>query len=372
MIAGRTDAAVIGGGVIGLAIAFELAGRGRRVTLFERGEPGAATSAVAAGMLAPASESERNAAPLVAFQIDSLRRYRDFAAAVSESSGLCCGYRSEGTLWVARHRDDELELEHLASVQRELGLASRMVSAREVRQLEPYAGPRAIGGLLVADDHQVDPRRLLAALTLAAERRGVQLQRQTRVDAVQPSGGGVRIASEHGELLADTAVIAAGVWSEERISTPAPPLGLRPVKGQLLRLRGEPLIQHVVRTPDVYLVPRRGGELIVGASEEEQGFDAEPTAGAVFDLLRDAWEVLPGIYDLHLDEISVGFRPAVRDHLPVIGPAGAPGVYLATGHYRSGVLLAPATAYWLAEAIETGGTPALLAELQAPRLAGAL
>ena len=374
MTAERTEVAVIGGGVIGLAVAFELAGRGRRVTLLERGEPGAEASAVAAGMLAPTSESEGNAVTLLNLQLDSLGRYREFTEAVSELSGLDCGYRSEGALWAARHRDDELELEHLAALQRDRGLTSRMVGAREVRELEPYVTPRAVGGLLVEDDHQVDPRRLLPALALAVERRGVELRRQTRVSGVFPEAGGVRIAyGESDELVADVAVIAAGVWSEDRLETPAPPLGLRPVKGQLLRLRGEPLIEHVVRTPDVYLVPRRDGELIVGASEEEQGFDAQPTAGAVFELLRDAWEVLPGIYDLHLDEISVGFRPAVRDHLPVIGPAdgtGANGVFVATGHYRNGILLAPATAWWLAEAIEGGGTPPLLADLQASRLAG--
>ena len=370
MTAERTDVAVIGGGVIGLAVAFELAGRGRRVTLFDRGELGRETSAVAAGMLAPTSESEKNQAPLVAFQLDSLRRYPGWVAAVSAASGIDCGHRTEGTLWVARHRDDELELEHLASVQRDRGLTSRLVTAREVRELEPYVTPRAIGGLLVDGDHQIDPRRLLAALEAAVERRGVDLRRNARVDSIACAATGIRVTNGDSAVLADSAVIAAGVWSEDEILTPAPPLGLRPVKGQLLRLRGDQLIQHVVRTPDVYIVPRSDGELIIGASEEEQGFDAQPTAGAVFDLLRDAWEVLPGIYDLHLDEISVGFRPAVRDHLPVVGAGGAPGVYLATGHYRNGILLAPATAHWLAEQIETGQTPPLLRELAASRLAG--
>ena len=369
---------MIGGGVIGLAVAFELAGRGRRVALLESGEPGALTggrpSAVAAGMLAPTSESEGNAAALLRFQLDSLRRYPEFVAAVSEAGGLDCGYRDEGALWAARHRDDQLELEHLHALQQSRGLTSRLVTAREARQLEPYLTPRVVGGLLVEGDHQIDPRRLLPALTAAVHQRGVELHRNTAVDAVQPERGGVRITHDSGELLADLAVIAAGVWSEDGLQSPAPTLGLRPVKGQLLRLRGAPLIRHVVRTPDIYLVPRSDGELIAGASEEEQGFDDQPTAGAVFDLLRDAWEVLPGVYDLHLDEISVGFRPAVRDHLPVIGPADAaraPGVFLATAHYRNGILLAPATAYWLAEAIDSGQTPPLLQDLQAARLADA-
>ena len=373
----RTEVAVVGGGMIGLAVAFELAGRGRRVALLERGEPGALTggrpSAVAAGMLAPTSESEGNAAALLRFQLDSLRRYPQFVVAVSEAGGLDCGYRDEGALWAARHRDDQLELEHLHALQQSRGLTSRLVTAREARQLEPYLTPRVVGGLLVEGDHQIDPRRLLPALTAAVHRRGVELHRNTAVGAVQPENGGVRITHDGGELLADLAVIAAGVWSEDGLQSPAPTLGLRPVKGQLLRLRGAPLIRHVVRTPDIYLVPRSDGELIVGASEEEQGFDDQPTAGAVFDLLRDAWEVLPGVYDLHLDEISVGFRPAVRDHLPVIGPADARanGVFLATAHYRNGILLAPATAYWLAEAIDGGQTPPLLQDLQAARLADA-
>ena len=370
------EIAVIGGGIIGLAVAFELAGRGRRVALLERDQPGALTggrpSAVAAGMLAPTSESEGNAAALLNFQLDSLRRYPQFVADVSAAGGLDCGYRDEGALWAARHRDDQLELEHLHALQHSRGLNSRLVTAREARQLEPYLTPRVVGGLLVEGDHQIDPRLLLPALTAAVQQRGVELRRNTAVHAVQPQNGTVRIAHDHGELLADLAVIAAGVWSQDRLQSPAPTLGLRPVKGQLLRLRGQPLIQRVVRTPDIYLVPRRDGELIVGASEEEQGFDHQPTAGAVFDLLRHAWEVLPGIYDLHLDEISVGFRPAVRDHLPVIGPAADPpadNVFLATAHYRNGILLAPATAYWLAEAIHSGQTPPLLQDLQAARLA---
>ena len=373
MTAERTEVVVIGGGVIGLAAAFELAGRGRRVVLLERGELGAEASAVAAGMLAPTSESEGSPALLLDIQLDSLRRYPEFVAAVSRAGGLDCGYRSEGSLWVARQRDDQIELEHLAALQRERGLHSRLLTARETRNIEPYVAPRAVGGLLVDGDHQIDPRRLLPALISAAQQRGVDLRPHTRVDGVFAEQGGIRIICGDAELSADIAVIAAGVWSEDGIATPAPTLGLRPVKGQLLRLRGEPLIQHVVRTPDIYLVPRSDGELIVGASEEEQGFNDQPTAGAVFDLLRDAWEVLPGVYDLHLDEISVGFRPAVRDHLPVIGPANsgsAPGVFLATAHYRNGILLAPATAYWLAEAIDSGRTPPLLEPFQAPRLAG--
>jgi glycine oxidase len=157
------------------------------------------------------------------------------------------------------------------------------------------------------------------------------------------------------------------VWSGD-VDAPLPPLGLRPVKGQLVRLGGPELLRHVVRSPDVYLVPRRGGELLVGATMEEQGFDGLPTAGAVLDLLREAWRILPGTYDLAVIELSVGFRPAVRDHRPVIGATSTHGLYVATGHFRNGVLLAPATAHHLADWIVEGRRPPALAPFGVERM----
>jgi glycine oxidase len=176
-------------------------------------------------------------------------------------------------------------------------------------------------------------------------------------------------------VRSEVVVLAGGVWSGD-IGAPVPELGLRPVKGQLVRLTGPELVRHVVRSPDVYLVPRRGGELLVGATMEEQGLDALPKAGAVLDLLREAWRLLPGIDDLAVAELSVGFRPAVRDHLPVIGGTATRGFYVATGHFRNGVLLAPATAHHLAEWIVSGAAPTALApfrveRLEAPVVAGA-
>jgi glycine oxidase len=176
------------------------------------------------------------------------------------------------------------------------------------------------------------------------------------------------------QVACDVAVVAAGVWSGA-LEAPLPPLGLRPVKGQLVRLAGPELVRHVVRTPEVYLVPRHGGELLVGATMEEQGLDGLPTAGATLELLREAWRVLPGIYDLAVTELSVGFRPALRDHRPVISAAATQGLFVATGHFRNGVLLAPATAHYLAEWIVAGSRPTALApfgleRLEAPVVAG--
>src|SRR5262249_47797788 len=169
------------------------------------------------------------------------------------------------------------------------------------------------------------------------------------------------------EIRCDAAVLAAGVWSEGGAGPTAPP-GIPPVQGELGRLIWAAPGRDIARSPGRYLGSRRGGELLVGATMEEQGLDAMPTAGAVLDLLGEAWRLLPAIYDLALTEVSVGFRPAVRDHLPVIGASSPRGLYVATGHFRNGVLLAPATAHHLADWIVTGAAPAALAPFGVERL----
>jgi glycine oxidase len=169
------------------------------------------------------------------------------------------------------------------------------------------------------------------------------------------------------EIECGAAVLAAGVWTRE-VAAPGPSWPVRPVKGQIVRLAGPPLLDRVIRHPRVYLVPRRDGELVVGATMEEQGLDPDPTAGAVMELLRDAWQLLPGIYDLRVVELAVGFRPAVPDHLPLIGAAATGGLFLATGHFRHGILLAPATGHHLAELIGGGAAPPELAPFDPGRL----
>lgn len=368
----RSEVIVVGGGVTGLAVAHELARRGREVLVLDRDDvPGVATHA-AAGMLAPTSEADLTERSLVDLELDSLGRYPGFVAAIEGLSGRSCGYRTEGTLWVALNRDQEGDLERLSAFQRAKGLAARPLSPEEVLAREPHLSGRIVAGLLAEGDHQVDPRALAAALRTALARLGGRVAIGCRATRIEHAAGQVEaVSGVAGEVAfrvpCEVVVLAAGVWSEE-VAAPVPPLGLRPVKGQLVRLAGPDLVSHVVRTPEVYLVPRQGGALLVGATMEEQGFDALPTAGAVLDLLREAWRLLPGVYDLAVTELSVGFRPAVRDHRPVIGGTATRGLYVATGHFRNGVLLAPATAHHLAEWIVGGSAPAALAPFRVERL----
>jgi glycine oxidase len=368
----QSEVVVVGGGVVGLSVAYELARRGRRVLVVDRDElPGIATRA-AAGMLAPTSEADLADRTLVELELDSLRRYPGFIAGIETLTGRSCGHRRDGTLWVALNRDQEGDLERLATMQRAKGLAASWLSARDTLAREPHLSGRVVSGLLIDGDHQVDPRALAAALRTAIAALGGQVVTGCRATRIDDEAGRVRgvsgdVDGEAFRVACEVAVLAAGVWSGE-VTAPLPPLGLRPVKGQLVRLAGPELVRHVVRSPDVYLVPRRGGELLLGATMEEQGLDALPTAGAILDLLREAWRILPGVYDLAVIELSVGFRPAVRDHRPVIGAAATRGLYVATGHFRNGVLLSPATAHYLAEWIAEGVPPLALESFGVERL----
>jgi glycine oxidase len=368
----RSEVTVVGGGVVGLSVAYELARRGREVLVLDRDDLAGVATHAAAGMLAPTSEADLTERALVELELDSLARYPEFVAGIEGLSDRSCGLRTEGTLWVALNRDQDGDLERLFAMQRGKGLAARRLSAEQVLEREPHLSGRIVAGLLAEADHQVDPRALAEALRGALARLGGAVVTGCHVTRIEHGGGAVAAVSGMAadrpfRVSCEVAVLAGGVWSED-VDAPVPPLGLRPVKGQLVRLAGPELVRHVVRSPDVYLVPRRGGELLIGATMEEQGLDARPMAGAVLDLLREAWRLLPGIYDLTVSELSVGFRPAVRDHLPVIGAAATRGLYVATGHFRNGVLLAPATAHHLAEWIVRGSAPAALAPFGVERL----
>jgi len=363
------DVVVVGGGVIGLAVSWRLAADGARVTVCDP-EPGRGASWAAAGMLAPITEASRAEAPLTRLGMASARRWPEFARAVHDDSDLDVGFRDEGTLAVAYDDDDRRAFDELHAVHLALGLPSDRVGAREARRLEPLLSPRIRGGLWVAGDRQVDNRALVAALLAAGSRRGVRLE-GTRVARLCVEAGRCRgVALADGRALgAGQVVLAAGSWSGLIDGLPddaRPPV--RPVKGEILRLRGaadDPVLAHTVRAKvqgrDVYLVPRRGGELVVGATVEEAGYDTRVRAGGVLDLLQAAVTVLPAVAELELDEVIARLRPASPDNAPILGPTPVAGLVLATGHHRNGVLLTPVTVDAVSELLNHGALPEVAA-----------
>jgi len=370
------DTIVVGAGVIGLSIAYELLRRERSVVVIERTRPGAGASGVAAGMLAPVFEAEDQPEVLTELCLESARRYPAFVADVERTAGRRTRYREEGTLWLALNRDDQQELERLENLLLTKDLPVERLTAESVAQLEPHLSPRVLGGLRVCDDRQVDPRALLSVLQRAVQALGGRFLCPLRVNEVIERNGravGVRGADPEGReqvVHGSHVVLAAGAWTTEEILGPAAPFLVRPVKGQLVRLHGPVLLRHVARSPDVYLIPREDGELLIGATVEEMGFDTSPNAGAVMDLLRHAWELLPGSYDLSFSSVDVGLRPATDDHLPLIGPTAVDNLFLATGHYRNGILLAPVTATAIAGWLQDDPPDDRLAPFD-PRRAGA-
>jgi glycine oxidase len=361
-----SDVLVVGGGIIGLVTAWRAAQRGFATAVVDPG-PGGGAAQVAAGMLAAVTELHYGEQTLLGLNLESARRYPDFAAELTEATGLDLGYRRCGTLAVALDADDRAELRELHALQQRSGLTSEWLSGRECRRLEPMLAPGVRGGLRVDGDHQIDPRRLAAALVAACERAGVVFHRvwADRLTVVRQRAAGVRTA-DGTELAAGQVVLAAGSLSGRLAGVPddvLPPV--RPVKGQVLRLtvpeRYAPFLSRtvraVVRGGHVYLVPRENGELVVGATSEELGWDTTVTAGGVYELLRDAHELVPGITELPLTETRAGLRPGSPDNAPLLGPTELDGLLLATGHYRNGVLLTPVTGDVMAHVLTTGELP---------------
>lgn len=355
-----TDVVIVGGGTIGLAIGFELVRAGTPVTLFEKGQAGRGTSWQAAGMLAPDAEIGFEELELYKLNRESLRRWPDFAARVEAASGTTVDYRDEGTLIVADDRDSAEALRRLYDFQEEQGLNVEWLTGEEARDLEPFVAPRLSAAVYAPSDHQVDNRLLLDALRAAFEAEGGTLYEETPVQAVVPDADAPAVVTADGERVpAETVVIAAGVWSRDLDGlTPDAQPPVRPVKGQMIQLRRKrPFdLQHVIRGPEAYLAPKSSGRIVVGATSEEMGFDTTVTAGGLYDLLEGAWEVVPGIYDLPVDDTWAGLRPASRDHAPLVGQTAAPGIVMATGHYRHGILLTPVTAEEVAALVRTGET----------------
>lgn len=356
----KPHVAVIGAGVVGLSIGWRLAVAGCRVDLFESGTVGRGASHAAAGMLAAGVEAEPGEQPLLPLCRASQALWPAFAAELEAVSGRAVGLRTEGTLVAALTRDDVAVLRTNFEFQRGLGLDLRWLNGAEAKELEPHLNPRTAAAVFSPADGQVDNRAVTAALVAAFAAAGGTIHEGFPVQAVDVEGGRVRgVVVQDETRRADVVVLAAGAWSRGIGGLPPellPPV--RPVKGQMLSLRMDPaapLATHVIWSPKCYLVPRRDGTLIVGATTEEKGWNADLTAGGVLALLEAAWRAVPGIEELPIAEMWTGFRPGSRDDAPILGPVpGIDGLVMATGHHRNGILLTPVTADCVSDFVLTG------------------
>ncbi|MBK1785324.1 glycine oxidase ThiO [Prauserella cavernicola] len=333
---------IVGAGVIGLAVAWRAAASGHRVTVFDP-SPARGASWVAGGMLAPVTEAWPGEEAVLELGEESLRRWPAFAADL-RAEGVDPGLSDAGTVVAAFDRADAEQLEVLGRYLRELGREASYVTGRELRRAEAGLSGAVRGGLLVPGDLAVDNRRLLDALLAAATARGVETVTER---AVELTAGSVR--TDSGEHAFDAVVLTAGAWSGEL----APELAghVRPLKGEILRLRARRTtlppprrtVRAVVEGRPVYLVPRDTGELVLGATQYESGFDDVATARGVRELLEGAERIFPAVAEYELTEVTAGLRAASADNLPYLGEL-AGGVLAATGHHRNGLLLAPVTA----------------------------
>lgn len=356
------DVAVVGGGVIGLAIARSLALRGAgRILLIERAHPGAEASRAAAGMLAPQAEADGADA---FFELASASRdlYPSFADALREETGTDIELERTGTLYLAFTDEDEREIEHRFAWQRRAGLSVERLSTLEARELEPCISTHVRGALRFPLDVQVENRRLIAALSASVGKRGVRLLLETNVESLAVERGRVAgVETSRGLLSAPVVVIATGAWTSHLTSTnkAVPSISIEPVRGQMLCFETNPALsaRHVIYSPRGYIVPRLDGRLLAGSTSERAGFERRVTAGGIQAITAHALEIAPALADLPLVDSWAGLRPRADDDWPVLGACSEiEGLFFATGHYRNGILLAPLTAELIADEITTNIT----------------
>ncbi len=350
------DMVVIGGGVIGLSIARQISGN-QSVLLLERGVAGEGTSWAAAGMLTPQSEADDEGA-FFQLSMASLRMYRKFVEELKLESGIDPEYDDAGLLVLASSGNEMAVLESRAAWQRAAGMSVDILNSAEVLLLEPLITANVPGGLFMPGDHQVVPRKLAMALVDSCRRRNVEIRSGVSVDAVVHDGNRVAGVFAGGEKIqANHVVVSSGVWSGS-IEGLAPPIPVYPRKGQILSLNmpGK-AFRHMIRWNHAYFVPRRDGELVVGATNEDVGFDRALTPAGLGGLLAEAQEISSHVGAFAIREMWTGLRPATPDGLPILGRTGIEGLLYAAGHYRNGILLAPVTATVIAALIDGQSSP---------------
>jgi glycine oxidase len=344
------DAVVLGGGIIGLACARELAGAGLRVTLLERLHQGAGASKAAAGMLAPLYDAAAEPAFLAACRA-SRDLWTEWAPALEAEAEIEVDYDRSGALEIALDDAGEEALERTAGAARRLGEPCDEISAADLRHRTPGVAAELRRALLLSGEHRVDNIRVCGALAAACERRGVSLRYAVRILEIRRSGRGdalaVRIETHAGPLETGLLVLAAGAWSGGLPGLPRLPV--RPVRGQMALLAGVDWPwRGIARSREVYMVRRGDRELVVGATVEEAGFDSHPTVAGIGGLLDLARRTYPGLGAARLAAVWAGLRPGTPDELPILGWLPGWPALAATGHYRNGILLAPWTAVQIA------------------------
>lgn len=348
------EVVVVGAGIIGCAVAYEVASRGARVRLLEKRDVGLGATQASAGVLCPYIEG--HAAPLLDLTVHSLDLYDAFIERVRRDSGEAVEYRRTGTLEVALDEPHRERLDATAARYRAAQVDHQLLSAAEAREFERSLAGTVTAALFVPSHGYVAASALTRALAVAARRRGVTIQSATTVRRIEAAGRGVRVTLADQSIETDAVVLAAGSWSGDVVVTSAPSAPVKPIRGQLLLLHcGAPAAERVVWGSDCYLVPWADGSLLVGATVEDVGFDESATAAAVRDLLDAACDLLPSVWTARFHEARAGLRPATSDELPIIGcSATIPGLVYATGHYRNGVMLAPLTATAVADLLLEG------------------
>ena len=359
------DVIIVGGGAIGLSVARELAVHGRAVLVLDRGNPRDATSWAAAGMLAPQSEAD-SASPFLDLSLASARIYRDWATHLHEESGIDPEYADSGLLFVASTEEAWCRLRRTSEWQRSIGLTAELLSPEAALQLVPRLTLPLKGAMFLRDECHVTPRRLLEALTGSCASRTVDIRRGVGVlDVVHERGRVVGVRTSTEQFNAERVVIASGVKSSQ-IGGLSPAIPVAPRKGQILSLMSNPpAFTRMIRWDHGYMVPRRNGELIVGATDEDAGFDRSITPAGVGTLLSRAQQLSSDLAHLPIGEIWTGLRPVTPDGLPVIGKSSIEGLIYATGHYRNGILLAPITAASVLSILDNR-TPPVALEAFAP------
>lgn len=335
---------IVGGGVMGTAIAAELAGPGVEVTVLERAIPGAEASTAAAGMLAPQLEAQ-GPGPMLELSLRSRGLYPAWAQRLQEESGVDVAYLPCGALQLAYTEAEAQALDATVAWQQAAGLRAELLSGDEVRALEPSVAPEVAAAAHFPDDHQVDPRKLMQALSATAARRGVRFTSGVARRLLE-AGGAVRGVELEGESLhADVTIVAAGAWTSLLQGANVEAHHLKPARGQMVELAMRlPPARHLLKAGLGYVVPRADGHVICGTTVELVGYDKRVTVEGLSAVLTHARRACPALADATVVGFWAGLRPWTHDGLPLLGPVRVPGLVIASGHFRNGILLAPITA----------------------------